>query len=122
MPAVEISNKLDCSFGILWLKRCKSSKAFSLPEDESITVEGKILKNVRGKSVLIVDDIVDAGVTSRVARKLLGSMKPKKLKFAVLLINGRRLEKRGMKPNELAEYYGSITHGEWIVFPWEPAS
>ena len=113
IPAVQLSNVLDTKFGILWLARCSSSKVFSLPEDKSIAVEGKILHHIPEKRVLLVDDIVDEGVTKDVALKILKEMGAAKVRFASLFINGKRHEKC------FVDYCSQVTDGEWVVFPWE---
>jgi len=114
IPGVQLSNVLDTKFGILWLARCSSNNAaFSLPSNESITIEGKILKNIPEKKVLIVDDIVDEGVTKEVATGILKGMKAKEVRFACLFVNGRR-QKR-----DCVDYCSRVTQGEWVVFPWE---
>jgi len=114
IPGVQLSNVLDTEFGILWFARCSSNNAaFSLPSDKSITIEGKILKNIPEKKVLLVDDIVDEGVTKEVAVGILKDMKAKEVRFACLFVNGKR-QKR-----DCVDYCSRVTKGAWVVFPWE---
>jgi hypoxanthine phosphoribosyltransferase/molybdopterin converting factor small subunit len=62
------------------------------------------------KSVLIVDDISDSGLTLQLTVQLIDFYMPKEVKTATLYI----------KPwtNFVPDYYGEITES-WVVFPWE---
>ncbi len=66
--------------------------------------------NIEDKHVLIVEDIVDTGITLSHLRKLLGTRKPKSLKVASLLSkpDARRLE-------SIIEFIGFEIENEFVV-------
>lgn len=66
--------------------------------------------NVKGKRVLVIDDIADSGNTMRTAIDYIKGMNPLQVKTATLLLKPWTK----FKP----DYYGGETT-MWIVFPWE---
>ncbi|MFQ5912729.1 MAG: hypoxanthine phosphoribosyltransferase [Nitrospinota bacterium] len=65
---------------------------------------------VRGRDVLVVDDIVDTGYTLAKIREVLLSYEPASLKFCVFL------DKREMRAVSFdVEYVGYIIPPEWVV-------
>lgn len=70
----------------------------------------KIHGKIRGKNVLIVDDVVDSGRSLIEIVRHVSSKKPKNLKVATIYI----------KPwsEVIPDYYISKTDS-WIIFPWE---
>ncbi|MCE4628218.1 MAG: hypothetical protein F7C34_03610 [Desulfurococcales archaeon] len=65
---------------------------------------------IRGKRVLLVDDISDTGLTLQLAQEIVSFYLPEEVKTAALYI----------KPwtSFVTDYYGGVTD-KWVVFPWE---
>ena len=74
------------------------------------SVKSIALPQIRGKSVLVVDDVVDSGRTMQLAIDIVSAHVPRSLRSAVLYV----------KPwsTYIPDYYHAITD-EWIIFPWE---
>ncbi len=70
----------------------------------------KIVENLAGKRVLLVDDVADTGESLVEIKKYLLSKKPKSVTVATLYI----------KPwsKVIPDYYTQRTDS-WIIFPWE---
>jgi hypoxanthine phosphoribosyltransferase len=73
-------------------------------------IETNDLSNLRGKRVLIIDDLIDSGRSVEIARDLLDKHKVA-YKVGVLF----------QKPEASvrADYHSEQTT-KWVVFPWEP--
>lgn len=69
-----------------------------------------LLKDVRGKNVLVVDDVADTGRTLQLAIETVNLYGPKTLRSATLYLKPRSI----ITP----DYYGEVTDA-WIIFPWE---
>lgn len=69
-----------------------------------------LIEDVKGKKVLIVDDLIDEGDTMETVTEYVNSYHPNSISTAVLFIKPWS----GFKPNF---YLKSVK--EWIVFPWE---
>lgn len=69
-----------------------------------------LVEDIRGRSVLVVDDLVDEGDTMDTILAYLAKLSPKKLITAVLFIKPWSR----FKPDFYLE-----TVDRWVVFPWE---
>ena len=67
-------------------------------------------KYIKGKKVLLVDDLVDSCETWRFVHSVIKKMKPKELRMATLL-------KKEFSP--YSPYYYINVSNKWIVFPYE---
>lgn len=70
---------------------------------------------IRGKNILVTDDMLDRGVTMKFAIEELKKLSPKSIHIAVLY-NFTNI------PDEEKEMYiigGKMDVKKWIVFPWE---
>jgi hypoxanthine phosphoribosyltransferase len=78
--------------------------------DGSAQIKYPFRIELRGKRVLIVDDITDTGESMRVAKEYVETMNPLVVKTATLrYINGSRFT---------PDYYGDEISWRWVVFPW----
>lgn len=78
--------------------------------DGSAQIKYPFRIELRGKRVLIVDDITDTGESMRVAKEYVETMNPLVVKTATLRhINGSKLT---------PDYYGDEISWRWVVFPW----
>lgn len=60
----------------------------------SVRLEMDITANIEGKNVLIVEDIVDSGLTIKTLLEIMSVRKPKKVKLASLLFKPAKLKHR----------------------------
>lgn len=67
---------------------------------------------IEKKNVLLIDDILDSGITIEKAYETLYNKKPKSIKIATLLCKKTSLKKPTFFSKECLE-------NEWIIFPWE---
>jgi len=66
--------------------------------------------DIKGKNVLVVDDITDTGESMRVTLEYLKSLKPSEIKTAALRhINTSKF---------LPDYFGEEISWRWVIFPW----
>lgn len=77
------------------------------------------LSNIKGKKVLIVDDILGSGATIKKIEEEVKKWKPKEIRTAICIVNEENWEKSN-KNNYKGEieYIGKSVRG-WVVFPWE---
>jgi hypoxanthine phosphoribosyltransferase len=71
-----------------------SSYGDSTNSSGNVRLEMDITANIEGKNVLIVEDIVDTGLTIRTLLELLSVRNPKKIKLASLLFKPSKLKHR----------------------------
>jgi hypoxanthine phosphoribosyltransferase len=107
VPARVLSDILDIKrvgiIGIVFYK--KAGETIDKPE-----MTQELSMDIKGKKVLLVDDVSDTGKSLRFAKECLENMGPSQVKVAAL----------HYKPGSLIEpdyYIGTTT--AWIVYPWE---
>jgi hypoxanthine phosphoribosyltransferase len=71
------------------------------------------LGDLRGRSVLIIDDVAGSGETIGAAAALVWSLSPAHLRTAVCVVNDGNW-RGGQLPDHVA-----IRSRRWVVFPWE---
>ena len=69
-----------------------------------------LAENITGRDVIIVEDIVDTGVTAKALRAILRSKNPKSMKMATLLYKPASLT-----TGEVPEYVGFEIHSRFIL-------
>lgn len=103
--AMVISDELGIKVDIINVKSYEGIAERGRPKIISTLTE-----EVRGKKVLVVDDLVDEGATMQTVLKYLAKEKPGTLKTAVLF----------KKPwSKFEPDFCLETLDEWVVFPWE---
>lgn len=70
-------------------------------------------KNIKGKRILIVDDVVNTGKTINIAKSCLRKFQPASLKTAALVWDGSYSNR--FCPVDFHTLYTP----DWVVFPWE---
>ena len=83
MFCADLVRHLDTSVDISFVKT--SSYADEKKSSGKVKMELDIKKNITGKNVLLVEDIVDTGLTSSYLLEVFRQKKPEKLKLASLL-------------------------------------
>ena len=77
------------------------------------------LSNIKGKKVLIVDDILGSGATIKKIKEEVKKWKPKEIRIAICIVNEENWEKSNTNNyKDEIEYIGKSVRG-WVVFPWE---
>jgi hypoxanthine phosphoribosyltransferase len=71
-----------------------SSYGDSTNSSGNVRMEMDITANIEGKNVLIVEDIVDSGLTIKTLMEILSARKPKSIKLASLLFKPVKLKHR----------------------------
>ncbi len=82
------------------------SKTSSIPR----IVKTDLDENIKGKRLLLVDDVADTGKTLTVALNMIMEYEPKEVRVVTLF----KKSKTTVIPNY---YYANID--KWIIFPWE---
>jgi hypoxanthine phosphoribosyltransferase len=107
VPARVLSDILDIKrvgiIGIVFYK--KAGETLEKPE-----MTQELLMDIKGKKILLVDDVADTGKSLVVAKEYLEKMGPAEVRIAAL----------HHKPNSMLEpdyFIGTTT--AWIVYPWE---
>ena len=103
--AMVVSDHLGVKIDFINVKSYKGIAERTSPKILSTLTEG-----VSGKSILLVDDLVDHGVTMEMVRKYLSDQQPNLLQTAVLF-------KKPWSKFE-PDYYLEVVD-KWVVFPFE---
>ena len=92
----------------------------NVPKDapEKIQWIDEVETKLKGKKILLVDEVDDSRVTLEYClRELLGH-KPSEMAVAVL--HNKDKEKRGTLPSEISKYFaGEVLADNWICYPWD---
>ncbi|MDP2900106.1 MAG: phosphoribosyltransferase [Candidatus Bathyarchaeota archaeon] len=78
--------------------------------DGSAQIKYPFRISLRGRRVLVVDDITDTGESMRVATEYVKTMNPLQVKTATL----RRIDGSKFTP----DYFGDEIPWRWVIFPW----
>ncbi|MBI3859726.1 MAG: phosphoribosyltransferase [Thaumarchaeota archaeon] len=103
--AMVVSDQLDARIDFINVKSYSG-----IAERGSPKILSTLTETIRGKSVLLVDDLVDHGDTMQMVKKYLSDQSPGLLQTAVLF----------KKPwsKEEPDYYLEVVD-KWVVFPFE---
>ena len=94
----------------------KNNKPKAAPE--KIQWIDEVEKKLRGKKVLLVDEVDDSRTTLEYCLRELLSDAPSEIAVAVL--HNKLKEKRGVIPEEITRYYvGEDLEDKWICYPWD---
>jgi uncharacterized protein len=106
MPvAMVVADDIDVRVDFINVKASDGKSKKGTPRILSTLTEG-----LRGKSLLVVDDVIDKGSTMKMVKRFLKDMRPKLLESAVLF----------KKPwSEVEPDYFLDVVDKWIVFPYE---
>lgn len=119
IPSVILSHTLN-------IRNVENIKSIETLNDEIDAIKQKPIvdtninfSNIKGKKVLIVDDILGSGATIRKVKEEVEKWNPKEIRTAICVVNEKNWEKSNKTnyKNEI-EYIGKIVRG-WVVFPWE---
>ena len=78
--------------------------------DGSAQIKHPFRISLRGRRVLVVDDITDTGESMRVATDYIKTMNPLQVKTATLrFIDGSKF---------IPDYFGDEISWRWVIFPW----
>lgn len=119
IPSVILSHVLN----IRKIENIKSIETISdeinAVKQEPMIDEKVNLSEIRGKKVLIIDDILGSGATIRKIKEEVKKWQPKELRTAICVVNEENWEKSNkFSYNDEIEYIGKAVRG-WTVFPWE---
>lgn len=119
IPSVILSHELN-------IRNVENIKSIETVNDEINAVKQKPmvdkninLSNIKGKKVLIVDDILGSGATIKKIKEEIEKWKPKEARTAICIVNEENWEKSNkINYRDEIEYIGKSVKG-WVVFPWE---
>ncbi len=104
--------RLFCDY--LHLKNCFSVKVdhwgLTATKDGKAKLTQKIFTDLKGKKVLLVDDITDTGQSIMLAKEHIEGLGPEVVKTATLI----HLTNSKYTP----DFYGDDMEWAWIMFPW----
>ncbi|MFG1519305.1 MAG: phosphoribosyltransferase [Thermoplasmataceae archaeon] len=102
---------------MLWIKDLYAVKTehwgLTATRDGTPTIKKTNEINVRGRNVIIVDDITDTGASMKLAHDYVLSLKPKALKTATML----HITHSQFKPDYSSEIVED-SNWTWFIFPW----
>ncbi len=85
---------------------------------EKIQWIDEVEKKLKGKKILLVDEVDDSRTTLEYCLRELLSDEPSEIAVAVL--HNKLKEKRGIIPEEINRYYvGEEIEDKWICYPWD---
>ncbi|HBC84717.1 MAG TPA: hypothetical protein DCZ30_04725 [Clostridiales bacterium] len=119
IPSVILSHILDIrDIENINVKETISDEINSL-KHEPIVDKNLNLNKIKGKKVLVVDDIIGSGATIRKIKEEIEKWEPDEIKTAVCVVNEENWEKSNEDNYESSiDYKGKCVRG-WVVFPWE---
>lgn len=88
----DLIKKINCPLKLEFISL--SSYGDSTNSSGNVRLEMDITANIEGKNVLIVEDIVDTGLTIKTLMDLLNVRKPKNVKLAALLFKPSNLKQK----------------------------
>lgn len=78
----------------------------------------EVEKKLKGKNVLLVDEVDDTRVTLEYCLNELLTCKPKSL--AIMVLHNKQKEKKGKIPPGVSDYFKGIDlEDRWIYYPWD---
>ncbi len=108
IPARLLKNHLPSDY---YSVRCKNYDDDNNMLEEPVITQGLSDACIRGKKVLIIDEVADSGATLAHVTSYISSFAPADLRTAVL----HRKKQSSFDPDYVAEPAGDA----WIVYPWE---
>jgi len=120
IPAVALSHRLDVrSFLPLAVRRTTSDAIYAEKCPPCIGTPTPHFLVIRGRDILVVDDIAGSGETLQAVLHMLTSYAPARLRSAVYIVNRNNWETRHTgEPAHAISYIGKEVRG-WVIFPWE---
>ena len=113
IPGIIMSHKIKCDdVHIIKIRTTETDDICSSRLSTPVIFIPSIIKNIRNRNVLIIDDVTNTGVTLEYAKKEILKYQPATCKTAVLVWDGDNNEKC------TADYYARHTPN-WVIFPWE---
>lgn len=113
IPGTIMSHKIKCDdVHIIKIRTTETDDIRSSRLSTPVIFIPSIIKNIRNRNVLIIDDVTNTGVTLEYAKKEILKYQPATCKTAVLVWDGDNNEKC------TADYYARHSPS-WVIFPWE---
>lgn len=104
----DLIKKINCPLKLEFISL--SSYGDSTNSSGNVRLEMDITANIEGKNVLIVEDIVDSGLTIKTLMEMLSVRKPKTVKLASLLFKPVKL-----KHNVTINYLGFEIEDKFVI-------
>lgn len=95
-----------------------TNKPKDKPEKTQWISEGQVEQYIRGKNIIVIDEVDDTRTTLAYCCKELIDLHQPKAVSAMVLINKKK-EKRGVFPKEVTYFAGADIEDIWCKFPWD---
>ena len=119
IPAVMLSHALNIRDIIPLNIKITTDDSVNSQKIQPILEYNPDVQKIKGKNVLIVDDIIGSGRTYQVALNYLLEYHPASLRSLICVINKNNWEKvNDDSPDKIINYIGMEVRG-WVEFPWE---
>lgn len=114
IPGVLLSHIMGITdFYTIGVRTTVTDQIHSVRFEEPIISVDYSLNNIKGKKILIVDDVVNTGNTINETKKQLWEFQPISIKTLALVWDGSNNNQTCP-----ADFYALYTP-DWVVFPWE---
>lgn len=118
IPTVILSHLLATEMVVLPIRRTLSDAIYAAKQAPVAHVSEQ-LQLLRGKDVVLVDDIVGSGETLRAAHHIIAASVPSRIRSVVSIVNRAHWDEANQtNPQASITHIGREVHG-WVVFPWE---
>lgn len=118
IPSIILSHWLSVRDVLtLEMRRTQNDEVMSEKQIPAISSMPKAFR-LKGKNILIVDDIIGSGITLDLLLKRLAQDGFVKVKTSALVRNLNNFEKSNLKDQLKIDYLGQEVRG-WVIFPWE---
>lgn len=119
VPGVLLSHALGCrDLRGLSLTHTRADGIDAAKTSRPVLANPASAGDVRGRDVLLIDDIAGTGQTARAAVTLISGRGAARTRIAVCAVNTRNWKPAAPDPGECLDYIGGRYRG-WVVFPWE---
>lgn len=114
IPGIMLSHKINCSnIYTINIRTTETEEISSKRLKKPIVYIPPIIKNIKNKKVLIIDDVTNTGLTLNLVKQEILKYQPAFCATVVLVWDGDNNNN-----NCSADYYARYTP-KWVIFPWE---
>ena len=118
IPAVMLSHQLATEMSVLPIRRTLSDALYASKQAPTAHIPAHF-RHLRGKDVVIVDDIVGSGETLRTALQIIAAHAPSRIRSVACVVNRAHWDEANhTEPHASLSFIGSEVRA-WVVFPWE---
>ena len=117
VPAIHLSHILSVRTFIALHIQTRASDQARAKRIEPIILRAPLLEEIRGKNILLVDEVTNTGLTLGAARAYIKSFNPAEIRTAVLVWDTQPPIGMNEVPDIAADYCMEKIN-TWVRFPW----